>query len=116
MEIEIIPVTPFEQNCSFIVCPVTKKAALIDPGGDIDQLEAVVAQSGAQLEKSFLRMGTSITAARLAFSLVVLVCHLKDLIRMMPFGLTNCPRSQKCLASPSYSLLGQTGGSLMEKR
>ncbi|MFZ9081047.1 MAG: MBL fold metallo-hydrolase [Burkholderiaceae bacterium] len=57
MEIEIIPVTPFEQNCSFIVCPVTKKAALIDPGGDIDQLEAVVAQSGAQLEKILLTHG-----------------------------------------------------------
>ena len=32
----VIPVTPFQQNCSILWCTETKKGAVIDPGGDID--------------------------------------------------------------------------------
>ena len=35
MEFHIVPVTAFQQNCSILVCPETKKAAIVDPGGDI---------------------------------------------------------------------------------
>lgn len=38
MEFEIFPVTRFEQNCSILWCERTRKAAVIDPGGDIAQL------------------------------------------------------------------------------
>ena len=34
----VIPVTPFQQNCSILWCTETKKGAVIDPGGDIDQI------------------------------------------------------------------------------
>ena len=30
----IVPVTLFEQNCTLIWCEATKKAVVIDPGGD----------------------------------------------------------------------------------
>ncbi len=57
MDVKIYPVTAFEQNCSLIVCPVTRKAALVDPGGDIDVLEALVSESGVSLEKLLITHG-----------------------------------------------------------
>ena len=38
MKIKIIPVTPFAQNCSLLICEATQKAALVDPGGDIEKI------------------------------------------------------------------------------
>jgi len=32
----IIPVTSYQQNCTLLICTKTNKAAIIDPGGDID--------------------------------------------------------------------------------
>ncbi|MEC7957963.1 MAG: MBL fold metallo-hydrolase, partial [Pseudomonadota bacterium] len=34
----VIPVTPFQQNCSIIWCTETMKGAVIDPGGDIQSI------------------------------------------------------------------------------
>lgn len=38
MKVEVIPVTPFQQNCSVIVCSETNKAAIVDPGGEIERI------------------------------------------------------------------------------
>ena len=38
MEFEILPVTRFEQNCSILWCEATRRAAVIDPGGDIPEI------------------------------------------------------------------------------
>jgi len=57
MEFEIFPVTAFQQNCSLIVCPETGKAAFVDPGGDIDHLQAVAEQAGVVIEKILLTHG-----------------------------------------------------------
>ncbi|TAJ93412.1 MAG: MBL fold metallo-hydrolase [Gammaproteobacteria bacterium] len=54
MKVTVIPVTPFEQNCSLLVCEESAKAAVIDPGGDLDRIEAAIKQSGARLEKIFV--------------------------------------------------------------
>lgn len=54
MKYRVVPVTPFEQNASVIWCPQTLKAAIIDPGGDIDRLEAVLKQEGLTLEAILL--------------------------------------------------------------
>lgn len=54
LKYRIVPVTAFEQNCSLIWCDQTMKGALVDPGGDIDKLNAVVAQEGVALEKIIL--------------------------------------------------------------
>jgi glyoxylase-like metal-dependent hydrolase (beta-lactamase superfamily II) len=48
---ETIPVTPFEQNCSIVWCDETMKAAVIDPGGDLDVLLAAVTTLGVTLEQ-----------------------------------------------------------------
>jgi glyoxylase-like metal-dependent hydrolase (beta-lactamase superfamily II) len=34
MRFEIIPVTPFEQNCTLLICRDTNATAIIDPGGE----------------------------------------------------------------------------------
>ena len=48
---EIIPVTPFEQNCTLFWCTETKQAAVVDPGGDIEKIKAAINKHGLTLEK-----------------------------------------------------------------
>jgi glyoxylase-like metal-dependent hydrolase (beta-lactamase superfamily II) len=44
MQHTFIPVTPFQQNCSFLWCDQTREAVIIDPGGDLDQIRHVIAR------------------------------------------------------------------------
>lgn len=53
----IIPVTPFQQNCTLLWCEKTKKAAVIDPGGDLERIRDAIAQSGVTVEKILLTHG-----------------------------------------------------------
>jgi hydroxyacylglutathione hydrolase len=50
----IVPVTPYQQNCSVIKCETTGKAAIVDPGGDVDRILAAVENMGASVEKIIL--------------------------------------------------------------
>jgi hydroxyacylglutathione hydrolase len=50
----IVPVTPFQQNCSVIWCDRTLEGAVIDPGGDLDQVLAVVAENNVRLTRILL--------------------------------------------------------------
>ncbi|MBK6288561.1 MAG: MBL fold metallo-hydrolase [Gammaproteobacteria bacterium] len=54
MKIYVTPVTPFEQNCSVIVCGETLQAAVVDPGGNLERIRAVLAKAGARLVKILL--------------------------------------------------------------
>ena len=54
MRFQIIPVTPYEQNCSLVWCETTGLAALVDPGGDADRLLAAVEKAGVKLDKLLL--------------------------------------------------------------
>jgi hydroxyacylglutathione hydrolase len=38
MHYRIIPVTPFQQNCTLLVCPETAETAIIDPGGEPERI------------------------------------------------------------------------------
>jgi glyoxylase-like metal-dependent hydrolase (beta-lactamase superfamily II) len=53
----IVPVTPFQQNCTLFWCTRTMRGALVDPGGDLDRLEAAVAQHGVTIEKILITHG-----------------------------------------------------------
>ncbi len=57
MKLYVVPVTPFQQNCSLLVCEASGRAAAVDPGGDLDLIDRALAQSGATLEKVFLTHG-----------------------------------------------------------
>lgn len=49
-----IPVTPFQQNCSIVWCDQTMEGAVIDPGGDLPRIEAVVQRLGVKLARILL--------------------------------------------------------------
>lgn len=53
----IIPVTPLQQNCTLLWCTKTGKAAFVDPGGDIDRLEAAAQEQGVTVEKILITHG-----------------------------------------------------------
>lgn len=53
----IVPVTPFQQNCTLLWDPETKTGAVVDPGGDLDAIEAAIAEVGMKPEKILLTHG-----------------------------------------------------------
>lgn len=53
----IIPVTPFQQNCTLVWDAATKVGAVVDPGGDLDRIEAAIAEQGVTVEKILLTHG-----------------------------------------------------------
>ena len=54
LQYQIIPVTPFQQNCTLFWCDETLQAAVIDPGGDIDKIIAVIQANNLILSKVLL--------------------------------------------------------------
>ena len=53
----IVPVTPFQQNCTVLWCETTKRAVVIDPGGDLDRIKQVIANAGVGVEKILITHG-----------------------------------------------------------
>lgn len=54
MRVAIVPVTPFEQNCSIVWCERTGAGAVIDPGGDVPRILAAAREENVRLEKILL--------------------------------------------------------------
>lgn len=46
----IIPVTPFQQNCTILFDEETKQGVVVDPGGDVPTILKVVEENGIALE------------------------------------------------------------------
>lgn len=57
LKVAIVPVTPFEQNASIIWDTSTMKGAVVDPGGDIDRLQAALEQFKVTPEKILITHG-----------------------------------------------------------
>ncbi|MCW2305781.1 MBL fold metallo-hydrolase [Rhodobium gokarnense] len=53
----VVPVTAFQQNCTILWCTATMKAAIVDPGGDVEGLKQVIADKGVTPEKVLLTHG-----------------------------------------------------------
>lgn len=53
----IIPVTPFQQNCTLMWCEATKRAVVIDPGGDVPEIARAIAETGVTVDKIWLTHG-----------------------------------------------------------
>ncbi|TPD52860.1 MAG: MBL fold metallo-hydrolase, partial [Thalassolituus maritimus] len=54
LQIAIVPVTAFEQNCTVLMCDNTKEAAIVDPGGEINKIKAQIEKMGANPTKILL--------------------------------------------------------------
>jgi hydroxyacylglutathione hydrolase len=57
LQIRIVPVTAFQQNCSMIWDDVSKRAAFVDPGGDVDKLVSALDHFGLSLSRIWLTHG-----------------------------------------------------------
>ncbi|HWE16687.1 MAG TPA: MBL fold metallo-hydrolase [Hyphomicrobiaceae bacterium] len=53
----IVTVTPLQQNCTLLWDDATKRGAVVDPGGDLDRIEAGIAKVGMTVEKILLTHG-----------------------------------------------------------
>jgi len=53
----IIPVTPFQQNCTILFDGETKEGVVIDPGGDVDTIVRTVEENGIKLTAIWLTHG-----------------------------------------------------------
>lgn len=53
----IAPVTPLQQNCTIVWCAKTKKAAIIDPGGEVPRLMQALKDHDLTLEKIWITHG-----------------------------------------------------------
>lgn len=55
-QIRVVPVTPFQQNCSIVKAP-SGKAAVIDPGGEPEKILQAAEEFGAAIEQIWLTHG-----------------------------------------------------------
>lgn len=54
MQVGVIPVTAFQQNCSVIQCDKTRQAAVVDPGGDLERVLEYVEKEGVEVTQILL--------------------------------------------------------------
>ena len=54
MKYKIVPVTPFQQNCTVMWCEKTLKAVVVDPGGDVHKIVNLLDSEKLILEKILL--------------------------------------------------------------
>jgi glyoxylase-like metal-dependent hydrolase (beta-lactamase superfamily II) len=57
LKVLLVPVTPFEQNCSILICEETSKAAIVDPGGDLPRILDALSKAKVTPEKILLTHG-----------------------------------------------------------
>ena len=53
----IVPVTPFQQNCTILFDEATKTGVVVDPGGDVASLTKAIAENGLKIEAIWLTHG-----------------------------------------------------------
>jgi glyoxylase-like metal-dependent hydrolase (beta-lactamase superfamily II) len=53
----VIPVTPYQQNCSLVWCTKTMRGAFVDPGGEVERLKEIARLQGVTIEKILLTHG-----------------------------------------------------------
>ena len=54
---DIIPVTPFAQNCTLLWCSATRRGAVVDPGGDLPRIHEAAAERGVTIERILVTHG-----------------------------------------------------------
>ena len=57
LSIEIVPVTPFRQNCCILFDGAEKRGVVVDPGGDVPDILAAVDRLGVSLDAIWITHG-----------------------------------------------------------
>lgn len=57
IKVAVVRVTPFQQNASVVGCAKTGRAAVVDPGGDLDRILMVIDEAGVTVEKILITHG-----------------------------------------------------------
>jgi len=57
LQCTIVPVTPYQQNCSIVRCAQSGRAAIVDPGGEADRILRVKAAEGDAQSKALQGRG-----------------------------------------------------------
>ena len=57
MRYQIVPVTPFEQNCTLFWCEATRQAVVIDPGGNVERILRALEDEKLTLAKILVTHG-----------------------------------------------------------
>lgn len=57
MKYRIISIAPFNQNCLLIWCEITNEAVIVDPGGEINKICAVINELKINVKKILLTHG-----------------------------------------------------------
>ncbi|PWV97626.1 glyoxylase-like metal-dependent hydrolase (beta-lactamase superfamily II) [Hoeflea marina] len=53
----IIPVTPFQQNCTVLFDEGTREGVVVDPGGDVEVIEQTIRENGLKITAIWLTHG-----------------------------------------------------------
>ncbi|MDH5539953.1 MAG: MBL fold metallo-hydrolase [Rhizobacter sp.] len=77
LQYRTLPVTPFQQNCSIVWCDETMEGAVIDPGGDLEELVELAQDLGVTLKQILLTHahidhagGTAVLARELGLPII----------------------------------------------
>ena len=57
LRVGVVPVTPFSQNCTLIWDEDTREAVVVDPGGDVEKIQAAIAQNSLDVRAIWLTHG-----------------------------------------------------------
>ncbi|MEZ8702235.1 MBL fold metallo-hydrolase [Vibrio cyclitrophicus] len=57
LKYQVVPVTSFSQNCSIVWCDETMEGIVVDPGGDVQQLAAIIEDLGVKVVNLVLTHG-----------------------------------------------------------
>lgn len=57
IQIQVVPVTPFQQNCSLIWSQATKHGVVVDPGGDVATIREAIRRAGITVDYILLTHG-----------------------------------------------------------
>ncbi len=57
IQVTIVPVTAYQQNCSIIKCVASGRGAVVDPGGDVERILEAARKMDVVIEKILLTHG-----------------------------------------------------------
>ena len=83
LQISIVPVTDFQQNCSIVFDDQTKNGVVVDPGGDVERIAGAVSELGVKVQAIWLTHGHldhagSAEAAKKQFGVDIIGPHADD--------------------------------------